>query len=121
MSDASELFALLAAAPRRRTLFLLCERDPVSLPEGLLSRETAGAEADQPAGESSSQSAVTASDPDRLEAVLVHSHLPKLEDAGLVEWDREAGTASRGPSFGEVEPALRSLLGQAAAFPDGLR
>lgn len=40
---------------------------------------------------------------------LYHSHLPKLEAAGYVDWDRDAGTVARGPQFDEVEPFLQVL------------
>jgi len=38
-----------------------------------------------------------------------HVHLPKLEDYGFVEWDRDAGEVTRGPRFEEVAPLLELL------------
>jgi len=38
-----------------------------------------------------------------------HNHLPKLEEADYIEWDREAGTISEGPKFGEIEPLLKLI------------
>ena len=38
---------------------------------------------------------------------LRHVHLPKLEQAGYVEWDRETTTVSRGENFDEVAPLVR--------------
>ena len=34
---------------------------------------------------------------------LTHTHLPKLEAAGYVEWNRETGGISKGPQFDEIE------------------
>lgn len=47
---------------------------------------------------------------------LVHTHLPRLADDGYVEWDRDAGTVSRGPRYSELEPLLAAL---AEASTDG--
>lgn len=38
-----------------------------------------------------------------------HRHLPKLEEAGLVTWNRDAGRVSRGPAFDDVRPLLALL------------
>lgn len=38
-------------------------------------------------------------DPDRVEIELYHRHLPKLASAGVVDWDRTAGTISEGENF----------------------
>jgi hypothetical protein len=48
-------------------------------------------------------------EPDVLELELRHVHFPKLEAAGLVEWDRERSAVSRGPRFDEVVPVLDAL------------
>jgi hypothetical protein len=45
-------------------------------------------------------------EPDILRIELRHNHLPKLDDAGLVDWDPEAETLERGPRFEEIEPFL---------------
>lgn len=40
---------------------------------------------------------------------LKHVHLPELEDAGYIEWDRETGEISKGPHFGDIEPLVELL------------
>jgi len=40
---------------------------------------------------------------------MYHVHLPKLDDIGVVDWDREADTIRRGPNFAETEPILDVL------------
>lgn len=50
-----------------------------------------------------------ATDPKGIRSQLHHVHLPKLDEAGYVEWDREADVVSRGPMFEEIEPVLRVL------------
>lgn len=40
---------------------------------------------------------------------LHHVHLPKLEGAGVVVWDRDPGEIHRGWAFPEVEPLLAVL------------
>jgi len=129
MSDVSDLFALLAATHRRRLLLVLCDRESVSLPEGVMTEAAAdGDEGDRSASTSGTEllpwegsaGRGTTANPDRLEVVLRHNHLPKLEAHGLVEWNPDAGTVSRGPAFDEVEPALEVLAEGAHAFPGDL-
>lgn len=134
MSDASELFGVLAAAHRRRILFLLCEREAVNLPEGLLTRAASADDGNagrrqsvsasggetRPGGGALSSATAREEEEEELELALVHKHLPKLEDRGLVEWDPDEESVSRGPDFEEAEPALRTLAENAGAFPEDL-
>ncbi len=46
---------------------------------------------------------------------LRHNHLPRLTDAGYVEWDSGEKQLSRGPAFEEIEPLLRTT----AAIAEG--
>ena len=40
--------------------------------------------------------------PDEIATELRETHLPALEEAGYIEWDREAGTIEPGPNFEEA-------------------
>ncbi|WP_348607918.1 hypothetical protein [Halobaculum rarum] len=40
---------------------------------------------------------------------LYHSQLPRLADAGYIEWDDDTDTISKGPKFPEVEPLVQLL------------
>lgn len=56
-------------------------------------------------------------EPDILRLELRHNHLPKLDDAGLVDWNPETGTLGRGPRFAEVEPFL-TVIDERDEFPN---
>lgn len=55
----------------------------------------------------------------RLQIELYHVHLPKLDSAGYVRWNRDTLGVERGPRFHEIEPVLRSLTGGADELPNG--
>ena len=46
-------------------------------------------------------------DPSELE--FVHTHLPKLDNLGIIVWDRDAGTITRGPLWDDVEPLIELI------------
>ena len=46
---------------------------------------------------------------DEIAAELRETHLPALEEAGYIEWDREAGTIQPGPNFEEAEAHVDDL------------
>lgn len=48
-------------------------------------------------------------DSERVEVQLYHTHLPKLEQAGYIEWEPGSERITRGPKFEEIEPLLRLL------------
>ena len=52
-------------------------------------------------------------------ARLHHIHLPKLESAGLVDWNRRGGTVVRGPAFDDVVPLLEAIDGMAGGSESG--
>lgn len=84
---------MLADPTRRRLLFALLEHNP--------QRDTALHPIDDvPLAEGETE---------RLTLEMHHNHLPKLEDAGLIRWDRQTHEVAKGPNFDEVRPIL-SLL-----------
>jgi DNA-binding transcriptional ArsR family regulator len=60
-------------------------------------------------------------DTKEVETILTHAHLPKLEDMGYIEWDRETGGISKGPRFDEIAPVLDLLENHADELPDDWR
>lgn len=57
------------------------------------------------------------SDTEETEIALTHSHLPKLEEAGYVEWDPDSGEISAGPRFDEIEPFIDLIENHASELP----
>ena len=94
-----ELFVALANVQRRRILIGLLEHDPRS----------ARARPDVSGVHAMSDDEAIAS---------YHVHLPKLEEFGLVEWDREAGELLKGPEFETIEPVLECLCDQRRDFSE---
>lgn len=119
MPDTSELFDLLAADVRRRLLILLCETDPVRVPEGLNTRGSVQSRHTQDS-EQIQWDRPRATTAEAFELELYHTHLPKLEEQGIIEWDTESRSVSRGPTFEEIEPALHALVANADKFPTDL-
>lgn len=71
-------------------------------------------------GENKTESDLLFRGPDETEEIemdLVHNHLPKLEEAGYIEWDREAGEVSKGPRYEEIEPLLDLIESHADELP----
>lgn len=64
------------------------------------------------AAESDDEVDLPAVERDEQDASMHHVHLPKLADAGFVDWDRRTDTVARGPAFDEVAPLLETLAGQ---------
>ena len=114
MIGASEAFGLLSDDVRRRLLLLLREDEPLTLPEAVLSRGGTPSVIDASNGSGVRRSK------DVIETHLHHVHLPKLENAGVVSWNRAAGTVARGPRFHEIEPLLAILATNAAELPQDL-
>lgn len=96
------VFDVLSRSARRRVLRILVERAPRDRGEVTLASIVAEAE-----------------DVESARVELTHVHLPKLDDAGIVEWDREAGTVARGPTFEPVRPVVEALLAHEEHLPGG--
>lgn len=56
---------------------------------------------------------------EEAEMALRHTHLPKLEEAGYVEWNRETGEVSKGSRFDEIEPILELIENHSDELPPG--
>lgn len=79
-----ELFALLTDVHRRRVLVSLLDDSVVDPETALLDEDCSAVE-------------------------LQHAHLPKLDDAAVVDWDRGDGAVRRGPQFESIRPTLELL------------
>lgn len=58
-------------------------------------------------------------DLETLRVHMTHTHLPKLEDSGFIEWDRDSHTIRKGPQFDEIQPLLKLMRNHADELPDG--
>lgn len=90
-ADILDEFALVMGHEyRRQVLFKLHGRDgkPVEIPEDIYIRNR---------------------DADGLYIDLCHNHLPKLDSAGLIEWNREQQIVRTGEQFDSIEPLLEVL------------
>lgn len=96
-----EVLEILADIYRRRVLVELLDHNPldddVRLPEDAIIEDD---------------------DLATLRTQMRHVHLPKLEDEGLVEWDREANVLRKGPRFEEIRPLLKLMADHADELPD---
>lgn len=46
---------------------------------------------------------------EQIQSELYHTHLPRLDDSGFVDWDRHRDLIMRGPQFEELYPFLDLL------------
>lgn len=56
-------------------------------------------------------------DEEIVTARLHHTHLPKLDEAGFIEWERETGTITRGEKFEVVRSLLELMDDNEAELP----
>lgn len=63
--------------------------------------------------------ASTDTKPERIRTELVHNHLPKLADIGYIDWEKDRGKLSKGPSWDEISPLLRLVHEHRDELPDG--
>jgi len=97
LSD-DRLYQALSAGRRRRLLYMLLVEESSTV--GKLATVLAGWTATE------SEDAVTSNDYERILTELDHVHLPVLDDAGLVSYDRENGTVEIAP----VDDAVAELI-----------
>lgn len=60
-------------------------------------------------------------DIEQVKSELVENHLPKLEEAGFIDWDREEGTITKGPRFDEIEPLIEQIQNRDDELPASWR
>ncbi|WP_458209880.1 DUF7344 domain-containing protein [Haladaptatus sp. NG-SE-30] len=53
-----------------------------------------------------------------LQIQMNHTHLPRLEDAGFIEWNRDTNAVRKGPQFDEIRPLLELMQNHADELPD---
>lgn len=90
--DLDRIFDILSHPYRRRLLLLLAEAD-----------QSVDADA------ATARIATEQDPPDVLMTELHHAHLPKLHEAGYIDWDRDAMELRRGPQFAEIEPMVELI------------
>ena len=83
-----EYLELLANEKRRRLLYRL---------------DTAEAEVSVPDDVPGSHSGST----ERTTIEYCHQHLPKLDEAGVINWERETNNVEPGPEFEEIRPLFQ--------------
>ena len=88
----AEVYRLLAAERRRYTLEYLATNDE-SVPLGKLTDQVAAAENNCTIGD------VTDEQRKRANVSLVQSHLPRLDDASVINYDSEYRAVQQGPYF----------------------
>ena len=57
-------------------------------------------------------------DVELFEAEVTYDHLPHLDRAGIIEWDRDSDTITRGPNFAEVRPLIELIHEHRDELPD---
>jgi hypothetical protein len=48
-----------------------------------------------------------------------HSHLPRLEDHGLIDWNQETGEVTKGSQFDDIEALVTTLAENHTVGPAG--
>lgn len=57
-------------------------------------------------------------DIEQLKIRMIHIHLPKLDDAGFIDWNRDTNDIDRGPQFAKIRPFLQSIQEHVDDLPD---
>jgi hypothetical protein len=88
------VFDALAPQPQRVVLLGLLDSSPLDV-----------------RAESLTGAVAPSADRQRVQILLYHNHLPKLEEYGYIEWDEDVSEVARGPRFDEVRPLLEWVDG----------
>jgi hypothetical protein len=94
------VFELLKNQRRRRVIEHVRSHDGVTL--GQLAEAIAAVEND------TSVAALSADERKRVYIGLYQTHLPKMDDAGVIVYDRDAGAVSPGPAMDQIAPYLET-------------
>lgn len=86
-SDRTNSVLVALASPRRRLALAVLVDGPGSVPVETLAERVAD-------GRTAESTAADGGVRKRTHVALVHRELPKLDEAGLVEWDRDSGTVA---------------------------
>lgn len=108
--DTDEVLAALSDSRRRRLLTALDGEREASLRD--LAVRVAAREEGKPAGD------VTDDERKSVRVSLYHAHVPKLADAGVVEYDDATRTISPGRGFRHAVEILDTVEGHLAGEPD---
>ncbi len=96
-----ECFEALANIHRRRMLVALLDHNPqedtIAVPEDVHDGEQAL---------------------EVLQTEFYHSHLPQLEEAGFIGWNRDTHEVVKGPRFDEIRPLLELMRDHPDELPD---
>lgn len=107
LPERARRYDLLAAPRRRHLLSLLCEFDRLDLE--VVTVELAAREigaVDEPVPEAARR---------RVRVALVHNHLPRLADHGIVAYDLQTKTIVPAEGFDAFEPAVERACDRARA------
>jgi len=105
VEDVSEAFNLLRNARRRGVLYTLKRNERMSV--GTLASRIAAWQ---------SEESERAPDAGSVEMSLVHSHLPKLDAAGVVEYDRDEQVVELTDAASDLDPLLECTREREAEF-----
>lgn len=106
-----ELFEMLANSRRRYILHTLMREDrPLEI--GTLSTQIAARE------DGLEPTEVTSKDRKRVYTALQQSHLPKMDEAGVVDFDSDRGTVSPTPALKDVEIYIDIVRGRERPWSD---
>lgn len=103
----SRIYALLAHH-RRRLILRILQDFPATLSAAELTDVLADCECEEP----------TDRNRQRILLSLNHNHLPRMNDAAVLEYDRESGTVRRGPNFGVLVGLIEDECEENARFAD---